>query len=102
MRIYFAVIATTADLKICDYDPSTVNLAAGEFPSADISDAGFIRFRKQLFAMPSKINQFVDAGALARAKQSTVFVVNVKHLAKFLNYLKVEKDSLPGLVDLHL
>jgi hypothetical protein len=98
-RIYLAVIVTTAALKVCDYDPSEVALEEGTLKSAKMSDAGSVRFRKQLSSIPPKARalQYPDAWAFARAKESTVFVVSADQFGKFLERLDPLMDSIPAL-----
>jgi hypothetical protein len=94
---YIAMIVTTADLKLCDYDESKIKLATGVFGDAAISDIKYVRFRKQLAATPSTVmgNVHLDpSGRIATAKESTVYVVNVNHLKHFLGYLQVDSTSL--------
>ena len=93
MRVYFPVIVTTATLKMCAYADSALDLATGTLKEAKFESAEFVRFRKQVGATPTPLgdrNAVVEPRAIARAKESTVFVVNVNHLKRFLDYFRLE------------
>jgi hypothetical protein len=101
MRVYFPVIVTTAALKMCAYDDAALDLATGTLKQAKFEDAEFVRFRKQVGATPTPVGNaqpLVESSAVARAKESTVFVVNVNHLKKFLAYFKVEDEELINIM----
>jgi len=97
MRVYFPVIVTTAALKVCTYNNSALDLPTGTLNEATFEDADFIRFRKQVGATPTALSStgsLVEARAVANAKESTVFVVNVNHVKRFLDYFKLEDREL--------
>jgi hypothetical protein len=50
LKIYMSLIVTTANLKICKFDPQTISLNDGTLPGSDFQDVQFIRFRKQFSA----------------------------------------------------
>lgn len=101
MRVYFPVIVTTAALKICAYDDAALDLATGTLKEAKFEDAGFVRFRKQVGAAPTALGNeqsVVESSAVARAKESTVFVVNVNYLRRFLDYFRLEDKELINIM----
>lgn len=100
MRIYFPVIVTTAALKMCKYDNSALDLPTGTLKEAKFEDAGFVRFRKQVGAAPTAgvRGSLVEPSAAAEAKESTVFVVNVNHLKRFLDYSRLADQELINLM----
>ena len=91
-RLYVPLVVTTAALKVCNYDASRIALDAGQLSEAELRDAAFVRFRKQLSAQPSTLDlahRWDASAALAAAKESTVFVLNATSLIQFLNYFDV-------------
>jgi hypothetical protein len=77
-------------------------LSTGTRKSALIEDAQFVRFRKQVGAMPSEIPKpgtVYHPSLVARAKESTVFIVNVNHLKHFLGYFAVLDQQLMQIYD---
>jgi hypothetical protein len=65
--------------------------------AAKFEDAEFVRFRKQVGATPTALanrGSVVEPSAVAKAKESTVFVVNVNHLKRFLDYFRLEDRDL--------
>jgi hypothetical protein len=102
MRVYFPVIVTNAALKVCSYEKSEIDLATGTLKSANIEDARFLRFRKQVGGMPSNLpnrGTAFDPNLVARAKESTVFIVNVNHLEHFLGHFEVFDQQLRQIFD---
>jgi hypothetical protein len=101
MRVYFPVIVTTASLKMCAYDDSALDLATGTLKEAKFENVEFVRFRKQVGATPTALGDkraMVEPRAIARAKESTLFVVNVSHLKRFLDYVRVEDRELISIM----
>jgi len=84
LRTYFSVIVTTADLKICKFDPAEVDLKSGEIAKCEFEDVRYLRFRKSLTARGEKASQ-KDIGEVFEEKERTVFVVNSVY---FLNFLR--------------
>ena len=101
MRVYFPVIVTTAALKVCAYDNSALHLPTGTLKDAKFEDAEFVRFRKQVGGTPTALGHrgsSVEPSAVARAKESTVFVVNVNYLKRFLDYFRLEDRELMDIM----
>jgi len=102
LRAYFPVIVTNADLKVCSYEKSELDLPTGTLRSAEIESAPFVRFRKQVGATPSALparGTVFDPSLVARAKESTLFIVNVNHLQHFLGYFAVFDQQLRQIYD---
>lgn len=94
-RIYFGVVVTTAKLKVCLFDPANISLVDGKIQGADYKEVPYIRFRKQMRLISQSINSMDDCvlsgyKAIARAKESTVFVVNVEAFPRFLQEFEVD------------
>jgi hypothetical protein len=85
LNTYFPVIVTTADLRICKFDPGEVNLKSGEIEKGNCTyaDVPFIRFKKALTARNEEVSA-KDINAVFREKERTVFVINSLHFLKFL------------------
>src|SRR5450631_114027 len=102
MRVYFPVIVTNAELKVGSYEKSELDPPTGTLKSAKIENAEFVRFRKQVGATPSELPKrgtVFDPSLVARAKESTVFIVNVNHLQHFLKYFAVDDQQLRRIYD---
>lgn len=84
-QIFFcSLIVTTAKLYLCDIDPNEIALSNGEIPSGvEPKPIPFVRYHKQLATMikPEYHNQ---EERLDKAKERTVFIVNVDGLQAFL------------------
>jgi hypothetical protein len=92
LRAYINVIATTATLEVCKFDPATVDLETGKIERAEFEKVPYIRFRKQLSPRP-KVLQPQSAwgfGALAAAKENTVLVVQASHFLDFLPQIHLD------------
>jgi hypothetical protein len=86
LRAYINVIATTAKLEVCKFDPATVDLETGKIEQVEFEEVPYIRFRKQLSPRP-KVLQSGSSwgfGALAAAKENTVLVVQASHFLDLL------------------
>jgi len=99
-RVYASVVLTTARLKLCRFDVNHINLSDGTLRDAHFTDVPYVRFRKQLST------EVIGAGhdvkdlrghTLSSAKESTVFVVQVDHLADFLADFEVSDESFKRL-----
>ncbi|MFO1311781.1 MAG: hypothetical protein U1F41_06890 [Burkholderiales bacterium] len=102
LRVYFAVILTTARLNLCEYDPASLDTLRGTL-NGSVTELPFVRFRKQLSAgdssdMPTR-QMGVKHYMVSQAKERTVFVVNTAHALKFLRYLQVDDGRLQDIHD---
>jgi hypothetical protein len=102
IRVYFPVIVTTAQLKICSFDPKRISLSDGLVPpDAKISLADSVRFTKQLSTAPgtrggmltlaSLITYGREAGEIARAKKRSLFIVHAEKLDNFLREFRIDR-----------
>lgn len=92
-KLFFNVIVTTAKLIVCEYDPANIKLEDGSLLDAEFKEVPYVRFRKQLsplYEVPEGLSTLGEQD-IARAKESTVFVVNSMHIHKFL--LEFELDN---------
>ncbi len=92
LRVYINVIATTAKLQVCKFDPKNIDLEKGTIVDAEYEDIPYLRFRKQLSPhtkMPNLSNEQCDYQALAKAKENTVIVIEASKLQSFLKEFKL-------------
>ena len=96
LRMYFSVIVTTANLKVCITEPSNISIATGQLEKAEMQDVPYLRFRKQLnqniFSKMEYSNVIYEE--VARQKENTVFIVNSNYFMKFLDEFNVDSQSL--------
>ncbi|MDG4595968.1 MAG: hypothetical protein P9F75_09840 [Candidatus Contendobacter sp.] len=99
-RIYFGVVVTTAKLKVCSFDPAKISTTDGKIQDASYTEVLYLRFRKQLLSHYEIPKHYAVGGhrEIARAKESTVFVVNAEALPQFLREFEVDDNSLRGAV----
>lgn len=100
LRMYFSVVVTTAKLKVCTFAPEQVSLVDGKVFDAQFTEVPFVRFRKQLSTRPALVPLNVADGfeTFVRAKEHTVFVVNVEALPLFLSNFEVDSSALRPFV----
>lgn len=98
-RIYFSMLITTARLRVCTFDPSSVALHDGKIPSGSFQEVPFVRFRKQLSTRPLTEAEVTKAStsSLANAKEHTVFIVQAESLTDFLNEFELDGNTLQQL-----
>ena len=99
-RVYFSVIVTTAQLRICRFDPRDVSLRDGKVPNASFETVPYVAFRKQLSTDPANrpVAGTPRLQMFARAKEHTVFVLNAEELVPFLAQFRLHGAGLIGLV----
>jgi hypothetical protein len=99
LRMYFSVIATTARLMVCEFDPTRVNINNGAIEQGTFSEVPYVRFRKQLSTREVKWPIPLAGGArtLVNAKENTVFVVNSEHLLEFIGKFYVDDSAIREL-----
>lgn len=94
LRVYISVIATTAKLEVCKFDPNDVDLEKGTIGTAEYEEVPYLRFRKQLSPHPKLPNTGNWPGefqALAKAKENTVLVIEASELPAFLQKIELDK-----------
>jgi len=94
IRFYVNAIVTTASLQLCTFDPRDIDIATGDLgDEATFEEVPFIRFRKQLGALPQKelpkISDRRGIESFISDSESTVFVINSQHLEGFLSDFKI-------------
>lgn len=93
LRCYINVIATTAKLEICKFDPTTIDLKEGTIESAEYEYVPYIRFRKQLSPrqMSADPEDWRDRfKSIAKAKENTVLIVEAAELIGLLENLEID------------
>ena len=87
--LYLPVIVTNADLQVCCFQPSAVDLGTGDLTNSQFTSVPYIRFRKTLSneaPANAKPDDLTEAAAL---RERSVFVVNARNLEQFLSELKI-------------
>ncbi len=96
-KLYFPVIITTAELKICVLDPSDITVDSGMLEKATFETVPFVRFRKSLVPAPTSA-----AGSLTEASEHmerTVLVMNASHILNLLDsVIRVKRNYPTGLL----
>ena len=81
LRFYFPVIVTTANLKICRYDSSNIDLLSGQIANANFEDVPFLRFTKSMSTRLLSSRTPSELSDSARESQRTIFVMNAASLS---------------------
>lgn len=95
-RSYFNVIVTTADLKLCLFDPEKISIENGQIDDSNFKTVPFIRFRKSLSTKnvtELKLSELTPYD-LTNAKENTIFVVNSNYLLEFLKSFEIDQNSI--------
>lgn len=95
-RLYFNVIVTTADLKLCLFDPEKISIEDGQIDGSNFKTVPFLRFRKSLSTKnvtELKLSEFTPY-ELTNAKENTIFVVNSNSLIEFLRTFEIDQNSI--------
>jgi len=89
---YLPVIVTTAQLRVCRFDPEVVPLDTGHLPAdgAEFEVVPYVRYRKS-FDAPTIAHgdQRHDIGELEAAAQRSVVVVNALHFIDWLTQFEI-------------
>ena len=81
-RFYIPTIVTTAELKICKFDPANISIKDGEIPNdAEFETVPFIRFRKSL---STKVAAMPTLGRSIATRERTILIINSSHLTQML------------------
>lgn len=91
LRIYINVILTTANLKVCKFNPESIDIASGEIGVANFETVPWIRLRKSLTPRPVASVSAKAITEIARENERTVFVVNSEHFVDFLREWDLSK-----------
>lgn len=100
LRMYFSVIVTTANLKLCSFDPDEISLSDGRVSAPKFLAISYVRFRKQLSTRQPSVLSRLPTGlnSLVRAKEHTVFVVNAESITHFLSEFDIDNGQLRPFV----
>lgn len=84
LRVYFSVIITTAEIKICNFDPDEINIGTGEITNSSFETVPFVRFRKSLTTQhdTSGHRSLKD---VIRAQERTIIVINANEVVNVLS-----------------
>lgn len=85
LRIYFNVIVTTAELKICKFEPSDIDVSTGEISNTKFEIVPWMRFVKSFTSRPVTSSTANTISESAKANERTVFVVNADKFVEFLS-----------------
>lgn len=83
-RFYFPVIVTTANLFVCDATQAAISLEDGRLENGELQEVPVVRFRKNYRTTPVEASTARDLREIKREGEQTVFVVNARGLARFL------------------
>lgn len=92
LRTYINVIATTAKLEVCKFDPNEVDLETGTISKADYEEVPYIRFRKQLsvFSKPVDTEEWNEGlRSITEARENTVLIVQATEVLRLLEELEI-------------
>jgi hypothetical protein len=94
VAIYLPVIVTNANLVICRFNPSEVDITTGELDTSSFEPVNAIKFRKSLPIRNDAVSVPRDLGELNKTSEQTLFVVNASNIAEFL-----KQCNIGGVVD---
>lgn len=97
-RLYSSVIVTTAQLKICIFDPSDVSISDGNLSNAEFITVPFVRFRKSLTTSLSPNVKPTGLEQAIRGKTRTVFVINASSLIDIIKIWEIDNGSLTNIL----
>ena len=94
LRFYFNVVVTTADLKIATFSPSETSLSDGKLTNAEVEDAPFVRFRKELSTRTTALSpeDFKSGVKSPDVKENTMLVVRATEILQFLSGFELSDD----------
>lgn len=87
--IYIPLIVTNAELQVCHFDPTNIDLKSGalELPEANFQPVPYLRFKKALTTNIEPLNAPNTLERLNTQSQRVMFIVNVEHIINFLRNL---------------
>lgn len=94
LRMYYSVIVTSAQLKICRFRSEDIDPATGDIAEAVFEPVPWLRFRKTLTSPSNSPGQAQTIVEKSRDSERTVFVVNSSYFIEFLR--EWSPDSLAG------
>ena len=94
-HVVIPVIVTTADLKLCLFDPASVDVSKGELDSATFEEVPHVRFRKSL--APSAHPGDYEPESLKDLRFASVRTVLIVGAANFVDWLsRFDTRKKPG------
>ncbi|MEW6087706.1 MAG: hypothetical protein AB1498_05325 [bacterium] len=87
-KIYFTAIVTTAELKICKFDPKNISIENGEITNPVFETVPFIRFRKSFTTNLKLSSDIISLEGIMTAQERTVLVITASKLIEFLKSLE--------------
>lgn len=93
-KIYYNVLVTTAKIQVCIVNPNEISISDGTIENPVFNEVPYIRFRKQLLSTVKITNKYENYQneEIARAKESTLIVINSEHFLEFLSKFDWEKS----------
>lgn len=96
-KVVIPVVVTNADLVVAQFDPSTMDLAAGEIAGATFKSVPHLRFRKTLGPRSGDLDyEPQELHELALGSVRTVFVVRADALTEWLGKLEISTNDGGG------
>jgi len=94
-RIYYPVIITTAELKVCNFDPSDINIKTGELQEKNckFKTVPFIKFKKSLSQRRPNKPKFKNIMDVDSFTERTVIIVNSDSIVQLLKTWKLDLHS---------
>ena len=93
LNVFYSIIVTTAELKICKFDPNKVSIKNGEIDNCEFESVPYLRFRKSLTARLNDNPCYNSIAEASKSMERTVFVINSEHFIDFLS--EWESSNLP-------
>lgn len=94
--IYYPMIVTNAELKICKFSPKDIELASGILPDADFESVPIVRFRKSLSSSLSSKQKTISD--ISKDQERTVFIVNFEYLKSIFPEMEpIKRTDWPWL-----
>lgn len=98
-RIYYPVIVTTAEIKVCKFNRSDIEIQNGEIGKSEFVTVPYVRFSKCLTTHDTKdTTKGTTISETMKEKERTVFVVNSSKFIEFLRDLSIDRNSIKGIV----
>lgn len=89
--VYIPAIITNATLRVCKFDPETIDIQSGELPDAEFEEVPLVRFRKALSTtMEGRISdRSIEKVSLDQHR--TVLVINSDNVAGIFGGVEVHE-----------
>jgi hypothetical protein len=84
---------TTAELKVCKFDPAAIDIESGEVRDAEYASFDYLRFSKSFNARPSRTDGSPSLDSYVESMERTVFVINAAALVEFLTKWELTSED---------